>query len=322
MIFLALRPKATAEPSARAYRLAAQTLLTDSPLRTLSAFELESVPEAREIVPAESRAKPRQSLFSGAAWLAGATQHVECRWGDCGYWLRIGNSVTWSVAADGTTIRCPERPAGVSTEALEEMALGPCLLLALALRGTFCLHASAVRGAGGAVAFLGSSGSGKSTLAAGLERSAEAADWSRLSDDLLPVRLDESGPCVLPHFPQLKLPALEQPSRGLPETIELAAIYVLNGGAEPGRGIESRVLSPRAAVAALARHTVAARLFAPELLARHFSFSAELVSRVPVRSLSYPWSGEVWRGVTALLEVDRTGGNWRRGRDSNPRPRD
>lgn len=73
----------------------------------------------------------------------------------------------------------------------------------LHLRGTTCLHASAVAIAGGVVAFCGPSGAGKSTLAAALV----SRGRSLVSDDVLPLRLVSSlnRVEVLPGLPELRL---------------------------------------------------------------------------------------------------------------------
>jgi len=73
----------------------------------------------------------------------------------------------------------------------------------LHLRGTTCLHASAVEVDGGVVAFCGHSGAGKSTLAAALV----SRGYSLVSDDVLPLRSGGPGTDVLagPGLPELRL---------------------------------------------------------------------------------------------------------------------
>ena len=86
-----------------------------------------------------------------------------------------------------------------------ELISGPALILLLAQRSTFCLHAGAVsinlnNEEAANVAFIADSGVGKSTLSAEAGRS-----WQQLSDDILPVNV-EQGIYVYNDFPQLKLP--------------------------------------------------------------------------------------------------------------------
>lgn len=73
----------------------------------------------------------------------------------------------------------------------------------LHLRGTTCLHASAVAIAGGVVAFCGPSGAGKSTLAAALA----SRGFSLVSDDVLPLRPSPgaNGVEAGPGLPELRI---------------------------------------------------------------------------------------------------------------------
>ena len=87
----------------------------------------------------------------------------------------------------------------------EEVFLGPALLLALALRATFTLHASAIAYAGRAVLFAGDSGAGKSTLAAALAR-IQSRGATRLADDIVPVSIRGGRLVAWSDYPQLKLP--------------------------------------------------------------------------------------------------------------------
>lgn len=73
----------------------------------------------------------------------------------------------------------------------------------LHLRGTTCLHASAIAVEGGVIAFCGPSGAGKSTLAAALVTRGS----SLVSDDVLPlcVRSMENHVMAGPGLPELRL---------------------------------------------------------------------------------------------------------------------
>jgi hypothetical protein len=81
----------------------------------------------------------------------------------------------------------------------------PILLQAL---GAEALHASAVLGPFGAVAFCGSSGAGKSTLAYALAR----GGWTQIADDHLAIEVDGGTPYVRPlsFQPKLRPPTLQQ----------------------------------------------------------------------------------------------------------------
>ena len=210
-------------------------------------------------------------------------------------------------AAGGQVRRLGGGPANARSE---ERALGAPMALALALRGVHLLHASAVArrsadgGLSGAVAFTALSGAGKSTLAAATVPIAGGAGaggdtLERIADDQLPVRLG-SRPETLPHFPQLKLP----PASGYPAAaaarLAFARLVEIEHSAEVG-AIEIARLSPAAACLALARATVAAKLFDPDLLQRHFEACAAAAQELPVHRLRFPTGLEHLPAVLAAV---------------------
>ncbi|MBN1400972.1 MAG: hypothetical protein JXA74_09045 [Anaerolineae bacterium] len=179
---------------------------------------------------------------------------------------------------------------------LAQALLGPGLILAFALHGVWALHASAIVREGEALAFLAESGVGKSTLASALCDDT-CSGYRLLADDVLPISLAADGARVWPHFPQLKLDRTAQPGPGAPESLPLDACYLLQlGGEGPA---EKRAESVHAATLAFVRHTIAARLFGPDLLGRHLRFCEALARRVPLHRLAYDHS----RG--ALAEARR-----------------
>jgi hypothetical protein len=154
----------------------------------------------------------------------------------------------------------------------DEFLFGPVLLSALAQRRIFALHASAFRVGGDdapVVAVIAPSGTGKSTLA----RAAFRRGWERLSDDLLPTVVGiDAGLFVLPHFPQLKLPADQQYARDRPARIALGALVVL----ERSSAIETATLSPRDTMHTVLTSTISSRLFAQAQLQQHLRFATAL----------------------------------------------
>jgi hypothetical protein len=239
-------------------------------------------------------------VYSDEAFLNGAMRSVACSLGRSGHVLEVRGAGVFTVTPDGTSIEYAEEP-GADPSLLEAVRLGPALILALALQERFCLHASAVLIGGKAVAFLGDSGAGKSTLATLLSRAGLA---QRVADDILPVG---AGPAAFPGFPQLKLSPEEQPCRSLPESLPLAAVYLLEPPIDGEAEVASRLLGKRDGMVALLAHTVAARLFGPDLLAQHLQIFAGIAERVPVRRLGYPRrltvGGAVHRVVAADLEA-------------------
>lgn len=224
-----------------------------------------------------------------------------------GYLIDLGYGLRLRVAPDGGEL-VVERPDGMSADdpVVLRSVLGPGLLLALALQGSFALHAGAVARGGRAAVFLGDSGAGKSTLSAALDRR-RADGWRRLADDVLPVAPGaEAGIDALPEFPQLKLGPEEQyvadPSS--PERLPVAAFYLLETPAADEDAVTITTLSPRDAAVALLTHTVASRLFAPDLAARHFAFCAAAAAAVPVRRLRYPRRLPALDAVAEALATD------------------
>lgn len=225
-------------------------------------------------------------VFAGEGWVGDRDRWITCRYGPAGYALRIEDSGLYHVLADGSQALQLQMDREASNVSIDDAVGGPLVMLALALQGNWCLHASAVKLAGRTVAFLGESGTGKSTLADWLAREG-GVSVLRVADDILPVKAGESGLEALPHFPQLKLAADAQPALNLPERMPLDAVYVLSRPAA-GELVAIQPLDGQAAVLKLVRHTAASRLFAPDLLVKHLDFCVQAAANVPVRQLSYP----------------------------------
>jgi hypothetical protein len=168
----------------------------------------------------------------------------------------------------------------------------------------YCLHASAVSTPGGAVAFLGESGRGKSTLARFLALES-GRGWTRVGDDILPVEPTPEGLDVLPHFPQLKLPAADQHPANAPERLPLRMACVL--APDPARAsgdVTLEPLAPLAASLAFLGHTAAARLFDRSLAAGHLEACGRAGSSVALYELRYPFTFEAFPAVAATLAVE------------------
>ena len=111
--------------------------------------------------------------------------------------------------ADGTEFFVDRRgteiyaswPSGSTIEDTSIYLLGPVLGFALRLRGTVCLHASAVQIGNAAIALLGQGEAGKSTTAAAFAR----MGYRVLTDDVAPLRECGGVPYLQPAYPQLRL---------------------------------------------------------------------------------------------------------------------
>lgn len=290
--------------AATAYRVAGRVVTTNLAVGELSPLEvpgasLDEPPPAAE--PGELR-RASSLIFAGEAWVVDRDRPVECRLDAHAYRLRVGGAGSFWVALDGRSLGCSKIDAEGGGQLARLALVGPALTLALALQGTFCLHASGVETAAGVFAFAGDSGAGKSTLARLLEASPELG-WRRVADDVLPVEPgDGRRPAARPDFPQLKLAAGEQPWLSGRSSLPLAAVFLLR---PPSRKTRLARASARSAMLAHVRHTVAARLFDARLLDRHLGFAASLAERVPTYRLSYPWSPQSLPAVArALADLD------------------
>lgn len=161
------------------------------------------------------------------------------------------------------------RPGGTAVDT--SLALtGPVLLHALAHRGVFVLHASAIVDDGrGVIALIGDSGVGKSSFAA----RADEAGWRRVADDLLPIAIDADGRVTArPHLDQPKLAPEQQYPAGDAPALPLTGLLRLRRGAAAAL----TPLSPREATALAVGGTVASRLFPTAALGAHLAACARI----------------------------------------------
>jgi hypothetical protein len=117
------------------------------------------------------------------------------------YFFRFIEGFSFAIDSGGKTIwaQWPER---VSMEDITAFLLGQILAFVSHLRGSVCLHASAVSIGGCAVLFAGFPGMGKSTTAAAFA----VRGHSVLSDDVSTLRRETSGGIsVLPGVPRVCL---------------------------------------------------------------------------------------------------------------------
>lgn len=295
-----IRLELQGRPPRDAYRLAERSVWCDLRLPELEAFRVVAGAPAAEIdrLPGELGRSPRTAIAGGLADAAG--RRIDFwRTGD-GYLLEVDGIGGFEISSRGERIVFQTNVARVEPHDLAEIVLGPALIFALALQGRFCLHASAVEVGGEGLVFLGTSGAGKSTLAAELPELLPRS--SCLADDVMPVSSGGGALRLLPHYPQLKYApqrqpgVLGEPSRPLKALglLEWAPSLEADVTVEPLRGV--------AAAMALARHTVAARLFTGELLRDHLDWCARVAQQRPVYRLRMPKRRQALPGVAAWIE--------------------
>ncbi len=219
--------------------------------------------------------------------------------------LRNGAEIVWRVAA------------GASSESAQIDLLGRVFALALHASGAYCLHASAVALAGGAIAFMAPKYHGKSTTAIALVR----AGARLITDDTLALAPGPT-PLARPGIQTARLwgdsaaavqidTALAPESEGkylvgglpdeqlLSEWVPLEAVYLLTPAAAGGNDIavRRRVLAADRSVLSLIGHAKLGSLLGGSELPVLFERAAGLAARVPVYRL------EVAREFGRLSEV-------------------
>jgi hypothetical protein len=291
------------------YRLAGWDVGFPGPLPELGSYEISGIEPGMPVV-LKSTPAPQRLTCRTIGWVGGEERQVVNWSAPPGILLRVTGGSDFYILPGGlgfVRVDKAEMAEQKSTAPLApltgldlEILLGPAIVLALALRGTWCLHASAALFKHHLVAFLGESGEGKSTLAAYLAEAGEP-DWRRVADDILPVTANANGVGAWPHFPQRKLPMQAQPGPDLPERLPLDCICVLTPANVEDRPELQRLTSAQAMQTFLG-HTAGARLFDTSLLAEHLAFCAQAAEQVPVYRLIYPHRKDALPEVMELLE--------------------
>lgn len=291
------------------YTVAGHRLVADMLIPALQSFAQPS-PPLRESVRLSADgfllSGEMQPIYQGSLWIAHAWRAITCHCHAQGFRLEVEGIGVFVVAATGRAVICSEVAPGASPDAVSEAAIGPALILALALQQTWTLHASAVVLDGSGVAFVGDSGAGKSTLAHYLDSDTESP-FHRIADDILPFALAGRSLVLLSHFPQLKLSYDKQPGACMPQQVPLRALYTLDcmkGDLDDGPTVAVETQNPRGAALALVRHTVATRLFDRKLLAQHLAFCTQAGPLLAVRRLIYPRRFDALPAVRDLLLAD------------------
>ena len=242
-----------------------------------------------------------------------------------GFRLRFAHSAVFDVNPVTRLIRVRRDP-GTPTRTLRHIFLNQVLPLLAASGERLVLHASAVTGPGGAIAFVGPGGLGKSTLAGAMTRQGHRL----LTDDALVLDRRGAGFTVRPTFPELRLwpdsagalsadgrlrssrTAHYTTKRRIAEPGDapfdarprpLARICVLERVGKGASPIQFEPLSPRDAVMALVRCAFVLDTGDRALMRGTFEQLTALAKAVPVVQLRYPASlarlGELAGAVAA-----------------------
>ncbi|BAY87289.1 hypothetical protein NIES267_68100 [Calothrix parasitica NIES-267] len=175
--------------------------------------------------------------------------------------------------------------------------LGPILCVLLRQRGLLVIHASCVNINNQGVAFMGGSGWGKSTLATAFH----TKGYDVLTDDVLPIKIENNRAIVYPSYPQFKLcldaaTSLGQETKKLlpvytnsskvayivshkfqKNPIPLQQIYLLHKGTEH----QITSLKRQETFVELVRHTRSMKSMTEEkCITQHLHFCSELIKNV------------------------------------------
>ncbi len=253
-------------------------------------------------IPTKSSELIPQVLISRASgWVGDAERSVEIWSASRGFLLRVNGGSDFFISNDGQIVQSVnhEQSDGPLNKLDRQILLGPVLVFALALRGVWSLHASAVMYGEHTIAFLGESGDGKSTLAGYLSQN---TSWDLVADDILPVRIMANDVQILPRFPQLKLAPNAQPGTGLGESLSLKNIFVLKQ-AEVRESPALQALTSAQSAQALLSHIAGARMFDSNLLAKHLQFCAQAAPQISFYELSYPHRRDALPTIQEMLKT-------------------
>lgn len=240
---------------------------------------------------------------------AGDPDHLVVRMVDGGshYQFVYDDAVELVVDREASTVWC-RWDSALTIEDAALYLLGPVIGFMLRLRGTTCLHASAVLVDDCALAITGASGAGKSTLAA----SFASAGYPVLTDDVLPLALVAQRILTRSGYGRLRLyPDTFKHMPGLPDDLPpiapgwdkcflnlashdyvlhreqapLRAVYVLDWTADAGQVASIAAIPGTAAIPLLAANTYRSDLLNSTMREREFYFLSALASAVPIKRL-------------------------------------
>ena len=224
------------------------------------------------------------------------------------YHLHYADETAFFVAREGTHMWVTW-PDALTPEDAATYLLGPVMGFVLLLRGTTCLHASAVRIGDQAVALLGPSGAGKSTTAAAFAK----AGFAVLTEDVIAIAEQGDRFLAYPSYPCIRLwpssvNALYGRADALPrltptwdklyldltsegyqfqaEALPLGAIYLLGERREEPAAPYIEEVRAGEGLIQLVGNTYAAHLLDRQMRARDFTLLGRLTVNLPLRRVT------------------------------------
>lgn len=200
-------------------------------------------------------------------------------------------------------------PDDLTLEDTAAYLLGPIMGFVLTLRGTTCLHASAIAFDDRAVALLGPQSAGKSTTAAAFAR----LGYSVLTDDVVAVDDCDDSFLIQPGYPRLRLwgdsvstlfgagdalPLLtpnwdkryldltSQDYKFQQRPLPLAAVYILGERSDDPAAPFVEAVSANAGLMALVANSYATYLKDKTMRAQEFELLSRIAAHAPVRRVT------------------------------------
>ncbi len=300
MIEIRLGEPNAEENRAYCYVVAGVEIVSDTRIEELQPFTEQS-PFSLDFLPYQAPTANFATVnlvYEGVGTFASGRKLVSCWFDNCEISLEVEGLGCLTIGKENDLVRIV-RCCAYTQGGLLEIVLGPALVVALAFENIFCLHASAIAKNGESCLFIGESGKGKSTLAA-----YPGPGWNRICDDVLPVTVTNELVQAWPHYPQLKLAPVEQYDIELTTNLPVSNVFLLNHQASLTRESKTglRRLNKIEIATAIIRHTVAAKLFSPELLEKHLQFAAVVADTSNVFALRYPMNLKLLPKIVALIE--------------------
>lgn len=235
------------------------------------------------------------------------------------FYCRYQDKTTFVVSRSGTKIWATW-PDDLTVEDTATYLLGPILGFVLRLRGTVCLHASAIAIGNRVVVLVGTAGAGKSTTAAAFA----AQGYAVLSDDVVPLIVGAASEkenrgdtfLVEPAYPRIRLwnesvSALYGAADALPrlvpthptwdkryldlsqtgykfqsEPLPLAAIYYLNERSDDRSCPQISPMTTQEQLITLVTNTYTNYLLDKSQRAKEFELLSQVVKNIPVRQVN------------------------------------
>jgi hypothetical protein len=320
------------EQRCQTYSLYGQLLTSNVPLIGLAAanddepvsVHYTQLPVANRDLDTTTRVLLRRMELNIGGWIS----HFTC---EDGHILHFENRAEFKILNSGASIEC--RPVWDIYQAwIESVLSGLVMSYVLYLRGTGNIHASAIALPNGAVGFIGVPGTGKSTFATALVRSG----FPLLTDDVLPLVPCGDGFEAMPGFPvmgmaretlayaghrvadttlaerlaggdKVRIPVSLVDGSFHASPLPLRALYLLHREGDSGAECSITTLAPQQAMQALFEHTPCFELLKATSLKFHWDFIAQVVSKIPVKVLSYPTGfANLGHAVESVLREEET----------------